>query len=557
MTTDFRGHINLATWCNQNNSHLIEEWDYEGNAPLTPFDVSYACNDSVSWKCSKGHIFPAVIANRTRGSGCPYCSGRKVLSGFNDLATKYPEIATEWDYEKNFPLTPDRISSASNSTYMWICPRGHSYDCSADKRTLRGSGCPYCSGKRVLVGFNDLKSQYPEYAKEWDYEKNMGLIDKSGRDISTPDKISTHSNHNVYWLCPFGHSFKMKPNDRTSRHRGCLECSKELRTSFPEQALYYYVKQYYPDAINGNEDIIGMELDIYIPPLKIAVEYDGVKWHNRIEQEKKKNRLCSEKGIKLIRVREESLSLYEDCYCIRLEKPKVDNDLSAAIKKVLCFIDDSIDYEIDIDKDAMTIYSSYISLRKTNSLANIYPEVAKEWHPTMNKLLTPEMVTPYTHKKVFWLGKCGHSFPASISNRVIHRSSCPFCSGRSVLKGFNDLESQFPEIIKNWDYEKNTIMPDEITPHSNQYVWWKCHVCGYEWRNKVNEITNAFISRRSLVCRQCSGYAHPMILCVETGKVYKTGNEATKATGITTGSINQCCKGRLKSAGGYHWQYIE
>ncbi len=51
---------------------------------------------------------------------------------------------------------------------------------------------------------------------------------------------------------------------------------QEKKTSFPEQAIFHYARKYYPDTVNGEKDAIGMELDIYIPSEKIAIEYDGI-----------------------------------------------------------------------------------------------------------------------------------------------------------------------------------------------------------------------------------------------------------------------------------------
>ena len=50
-------------------------------------NVTPNSHKKVWWKCSKGHEWQAVVASRNRGSGCPYCSGRKAISGINDLET--------------------------------------------------------------------------------------------------------------------------------------------------------------------------------------------------------------------------------------------------------------------------------------------------------------------------------------------------------------------------------------------------------------------------------------------------------------------------------------
>lgn len=96
--------------------HLLGEWDAEFNAPLTPDTVSYGSSKKVHWICSaRGHHFMAMVKNRTRlGSGCPYCKGNAVMPGENDLATLRPDLALEWDEERNYPTF--RPSSASTAT---------------------------------------------------------------------------------------------------------------------------------------------------------------------------------------------------------------------------------------------------------------------------------------------------------------------------------------------------------------------------------------------------------------------------------------------------------
>ena len=80
-------------------------------------------------------------------------------------------------------------------------------------------------------------------------------------------------------------------------HR-CLECSNRLRTSFPEQAVYFYIKEKYPDAINSYKEVFsnGMELDVYIPSIKTGIEYYGIAWHkdNTLEKEERKYEICKQ-----------------------------------------------------------------------------------------------------------------------------------------------------------------------------------------------------------------------------------------------------------------------
>ncbi|MBR5177594.1 MAG: hypothetical protein IKW90_02180 [Lachnospiraceae bacterium] len=479
----------FESYCKNNGmEYLIDEWNFEKNASLGmyPANIAPKSNKKAWWKCRNcGNTWDSVISSRTGQSqcGCPYCSNEKLLSGFNDLATKCPELLDEWLYEKNDAngIFPDKILPGTDKKVWWKCKLGHTWEAQVNTR-VNGCGCPYCSNppKRIFSGFNDLATKCPTIAKEWDNEKNK---------IKPTDIGIGYSQEKVWWRCPFGHSYQATVYSRTGKnHNGCPICSKEKHSSFSEQALYYYVKKYFPDAINSDRETVGMELDIYIPSVRTAVEYDGNKWHLNSTTEEKKNEVCKKAGIVLIRVREEGLKLYDNCIGIVRYGHKNVNELSSAIKRVLIQIDKSREYNIDAERDAIEIYSQYILTRKQQSLQNKYPEIAKEWHPTLNGTLTPQMVSPGAEKKVWWLCYNGHSYRAVIYRRTSKSScGCPYCSvpAKKLLKGFNDLSTKYPEVAKEWHPTKNgDLSPDGFLPGSHQKVWWKC--CkGHEWQAEI------------------------------------------------------------------------
>lgn len=81
---------------------------------------------------------------RNKGIGCPYCTSRKLLQGFNDLATKNPKLAKEWNYKRNGNITPSDIFPNSIKKYWWICSKGHEWEATAVGRN-NGNNCPYCA----------------------------------------------------------------------------------------------------------------------------------------------------------------------------------------------------------------------------------------------------------------------------------------------------------------------------------------------------------------------------------------------------------------------------
>ena len=221
---------------------LLEEWDYRKNR-VDPSEITRFTHSRVWWIDAKGHEWMASVANRAAGNGCPYCAGRKVLGGFNDLAGCYPEIALEWDDEKNGNLRPAEVTSSSNRLVWWRCGAGHSWRASVAGRT-GGNGCPYCGNRKVWSGFNDLLSCMPETAREWDVQKNGGL---------KPDEVTFRTGRLVWWKCGEGHSYRMSVYSRW-KGKGCPYCGgtkvlsgfNDLRTVTP------WIAEEWDDGRNGD-----------------------------------------------------------------------------------------------------------------------------------------------------------------------------------------------------------------------------------------------------------------------------------------------------------------
>jgi hypothetical protein len=214
----------------------------------------------MGWICSEGHSYKAIICNRTlHKSGCPYCANKKVMPGFNDLRTRFPEMA-----KQALGWNPSEVMPGSDTpTRDWICDLGHVYDMSPNQRTARGDGCPYCSNRRVLPGFNDLKTKFPEIAKEaygWD-----------------PSQVIPGSNEIRKWICSEGHIFSQITNNRTSKGQGCPSCAESGFS--PERDAWMYLMERPGEQQFGISNVIkdrlathrregGWELLEYIGPFK-------------------------------------------------------------------------------------------------------------------------------------------------------------------------------------------------------------------------------------------------------------------------------------------------
>ena len=85
---------------------------------------------------------------------------------------------------------------------------------------------------------------------------------------------------------------------------------------------------------------------------------------------------------------------------------------------------------------------------------------------------------------------CGHSWQSSPHDRILQGANCPICSLKNVntkrIEKKGSFADNFPERAKNWNYEKNgVLLPSQVTAGSNIKVYWKCHVCGYEWNGMI------------------------------------------------------------------------
>ena len=122
----------------------------------------------------------------------------------------------------------------------------------------------------------------------------------------------------------------------------------------------------------------------------------------------------------------------------------------------------------------------FISLRQKD------PDMAAQWVSGERPEQDPDTVSCSSHVRAMWRCGEGHLFTASVNNRILHRSSCPYCSGKKVLRGFNDLETVDPALAEQWHpYRNGDLMPDEVLPGSNLKVWWKCSL-GHTWAASVN-----------------------------------------------------------------------
>ena len=180
-----------------------------------PRTVKAGTAKKLKWRCEKGHIWSARGSERLAGNGCSVCANRTVVPGVNDMLTLRPDLAGEL-----MDTDPSTVSVGTNRKLRWRCEKGHEWVATACARSCEnGTGCPFCSNKKVLKGYNDMLTVRPDLAR-----------DLVGTDPST---VAAGSARKLRWRCALGHEWHAKCSDRHFKNSTCPYCAyKKLLPGF-------------------------------------------------------------------------------------------------------------------------------------------------------------------------------------------------------------------------------------------------------------------------------------------------------------------------------------
>lgn len=309
---------------------VADMFDGGGNS-ISSCEVSSGTNMLARFRCDGGgkeHFFNRQVsavcaAVRNGGIGCPVCAGFEAYRGINDFESAAPNVAKLWDYTKN-ECNPWEVTAHSDIEYWFKCTKGHEF-----KRTPHNivrhlsenafDGCTVCSGKTVQDGVNSLIDMRPDVANYWDYENN--LMD--------PHDIGQFSNQEAYFFCKScGNRFLYRIDNWSMTNGLCEECRKTKGYSKGEKELVGYVKSLGLE-VEENKRFGDFELDLYIPSLRIGIEYNGLYWHSTAVRKDKdyhyrKYINAKEKGISILTVWEDDWecrrSVVEDMISTKLGK---------------------------------------------------------------------------------------------------------------------------------------------------------------------------------------------------------------------------------------------
>ncbi len=389
--------------------------------------------------------------------------------------------------------------------------------------------------KRPLPG-KSLAEKYPQLLGEWNPTKNLPL---------TPDRITAGNGVKVWWKCSRGHEWQARALSRVRQNAGCPYCVA-ASTSYGEQFVYWSFKQLFPDlnsskhVLNRNK-VSGFEFDIIINPLNLYIEYSSDHWHKE-ERHKIRDELrrkyCKENNINYIEIIEKSRRFELSLTPNYIQYYRGDG--KEALKKIVKYIANqfnistsNIDY-IEVDKQATEYSKGKINYEE--SLEFLYPDVAEEWDTEKNGDIKASEIKATSNRRVYW--KCkkhGHSWEATISNRARNNTGCPYCSNNRLLVGYNDFATVHPELLEEWDYEKNgELKPTDIIAGYLTKVWWKCKKCKHSWQ--ISPAQRHFKSVGCPVCagkyQECLAVTHPEVAALW----HPTMNGDLTPNDITAGS---------------------
>lgn len=195
--------VNPANCMRATSPQLSAEFNPDKNGSLTPDTVIAGTNRRLWWRCERGHEWQASGSNRERGTGCPFCSNRRVLAGFNDMATTRPDLAAEFHDSLN-TCTPRDVVAGTSRRLWWKCKRGHEWRASGDNRS-KGSKCCFCS-HRALHADNSLAATRADLVASWHPSLNGAM---------TPHDVIAGTKRQIFWLCSRGHTWRTSGDLRT------------------------------------------------------------------------------------------------------------------------------------------------------------------------------------------------------------------------------------------------------------------------------------------------------------------------------------------------------
>lgn len=498
--------ISFKKWCYENDALDFLTFYELGRNPIESDKIGSSSSKKVTLTCPKCNLSWQKSLNKlTRKPivhGCPFCNHR-LVSPFYNLKIKYPELIKEWDYELN-DKKPEEYLPSSYEEVFWNCGNGHKWKTKIRNRTdsikrHKTFGCPYCK-KRIISNVHNLLTDFPYYAKQWNYVKNGNL---------SPSDFPPKSQKSVWWTCDFNpnHTWKDRISNRTSLNRGCKICSKERKISFATIAIYYYLYKV-TDDVEIEKSIGKYRIDIVLNKRKIAIEHNGYYYHrNRENNDLEKVKMLENMGYKVIVIKDSA-----NCKRVTIKENTITYPFSCQNK----YLDELIlkifellnitPIDVDINKDIERINDVFYHERKKRTLSYVDFALAQEY--SSNNKDKADTIMPNSTKKVLWIcPKCNQEYSASVNSRHHLGSGCPYCSGLLITKE-KSLESIRPDLAVLFHPTLNyPLTARNISPKNDKKIAWICDK-GHIWYARTISLVKIKTNKYCPFCyprkRKCS-----------------------------------------------------
>lgn len=486
--------------------HMINLWDFEKNKEMD-VDITSSCSKkSAYWLCKKcGYNWEAKISSRKVSKGqCPCCETRIVVSkGKTDLFSMVPNLREWYDVEKNIDIDITELSVSSGDEVWWKCPNcSYSWCGPPSGRVVPNNNgydirnCAACAGLRRTL----------TYAEEFPELSDRFIVKLNGCTLA--DIKGEMRKDSFWWYCDnctteFESSVDSMIQSRNSASKGCPYCSgKKVKR---ENSFAYR----HPEVMDEYDP--ANDIDPYT-----VTEYStkNVKWICRTDNTHKwsipfVSRVHGEGTCKVCRGYQYGKMFFEEHSECEKYYDKAKNE--KPFESFTYMSNEEVWWKCDkghsftrrifhmskIGYFKCAICENMIIQIGENDLASQYPELAKEFDIKKNKMTPQNIMINSSDSEINWICAEGHEFKRSVSSRINQFGECPVCNRTLLVKGINDFQHTYPQIVGLWDYEMNDRAPDEITDHCNYKFNYKCDK-GHHYAKNLSTIkANDF---KCLVC---------------------------------------------------------
>lgn len=250
--------------------------------------------DKMIITCKKHGDFKMVINNHLTGNICPICAEEKRCESLSNL--DHIGFMEKSNKIHNFKYEYISEYKRSRMKVEIKCPEHGIFKQEANSHMM-GHGCPKCGEENKIYHRISRENSIDRANKKHNFKYNYDSVEFK----TVTDKVNIKCNEHGF--------FTQTWNEHYNYGSGCPKCTNII--SKPEIEVANFVESLNLEILTSKRNIIKpYELDIYIPELNKAIEFNGTYWHYskklfRPGYHAMKSNLCKEKGIKLLHIRED------------------------------------------------------------------------------------------------------------------------------------------------------------------------------------------------------------------------------------------------------------